>query len=109
MRNKITDFKRFYFIGIGGIGMSALARYFNAIGKDVLGYDRAPSPITEALVEEGCAIHYEDKGAEVFKLVSSPESTLVIYTPAVVESHKELTYFREQGFIVYKRAEALGL
>ena len=109
MRNKITDFKRFYFIGIGGIGMSALARYFNAIGKDVLGYDRAPSPITEALVEEGCAIHYEDKGAEVFKLVSSPESTLVIYTPAVAESHKELTYFREQGFIVCKRAEVLGL
>jgi len=109
MRNKITDFKSFYLIGIGGIGMSALARYFKSNDKAVFGYDRTTSTITDDLIKEGCKIHFEDKGSDVRKIVSSPEETLVIYTPAVSSSHKELTYFRENGFVVYKRAEALGL
>ena len=109
MRNQLTDYTNFYFIGIGGIGMSALARYFKANGKEVSGYDRTKSELTEALIKEGCDIHFEDHGAKVKNYVSTPEKSLVIYTPAVSESHKELLYLKEKGYTIYKRAEALGL
>ncbi len=109
MRNQLTDYTNFYFIGIGGIGMSALARYFKANGKEVAGYDRTRSELTEALLNEGCKIHFEDQGEKVKNHVSTPEKTLVIYTPAVTDTHKELLYFKEKGYTIYKRAEALGL
>ena len=101
MRNQLTDYTNFYFIGIGGIGMSALARYFKANGKEVSGYDRTKSELTDALIKEGCHIHFEDRGVKVKHHVSTSEKTLVIYTPAVSESHKELLYFKEKGYYGY--------
>ncbi len=100
----LNDIHKVYFIGIGGIGMSALARYFRMIGCDVYGYDRVESRITRELTDEGMSIHYEDD----IQLI--PEHIdLVIYTPAVPDSHGELTWFREQGYPVKKRAEVLGI
>jgi UDP-N-acetylmuramate--alanine ligase len=98
-----------YFIGIGGIGMSALARYFYVEGKQVAGYDRTPSQITEDLVKMGIEIHFEDDRNSIDSQFLNPEDTLVIYTPAVPESHDELSYFRSNGFEVMKRAQVLGL
>ena len=89
--------------------MSALARYFKANGREVAGYDRTRSELTQALLNEGCKIHFEDQGEKVKNHVSTPEKTLVIYTPAVTDTHKELLYFKEKGYTIYKRAEALGL
>lgn len=105
----INNVKSVYFIGAGGIGMSALVRYFLSKGKKVGGYDRTPSELTEKLIEEGAQIHYE----ESMELVSSDfldiESTLVVYTPAIPESHVELQYFRNNGFTIQKRAQVLGM
>lgn len=98
-----------FFIGVGGIGMSALARYFNAQGKRVAGYDKVKTNITNALEEVGVAVHFQDSVANVPERFFNPETTLVVYTPAVSKSHKELTYFLNNGFDVVKRAEALGL
>jgi len=101
---KLQDIHTVYFIGIGGIGMSALARYFNGRGAAVHGYDRTETPLTRALVEEGMTIHYEEEPARI------PEGVdLVIYTPAVPAGHRELRYFRERGYQVLKRSEVLGL
>lgn len=97
-----------YFVGAGGIGMSALIRYFLSKGKRVGGYDRTPSDLTEALRKEGADIHYTDDVALVADVFKSPEDTLVVYTPAVSESHTELAYFRARGFEVMKRARVLG-
>lgn len=97
-----------YFVGAGGIGMSALIRYFLSKGKRVGGYDRTPSDLTEALRKEGADIHYTDDVALVADVFKSPEGTLVVYTPAVPESHTELAYFRARGFEVMKRARVLG-
>ena len=97
-----------YFVGAGGIGMSALIRYFLSKGKRVGGYDRTPSDLTEALRKEGADIHYTDDVALVADVFKSPEDTLVVYTPAVPESHTELAYFRARGFEVMKRARVLG-
>ena len=97
-----------YFVGAGGIGMSALIRYFLSKGKRVGGYDRTPSDLTEALRKEGVDIHYTDDVALVADVFKSPEDTLVVYTPAVPESHTELAYFRARGFEVMKRARVLG-
>ena len=97
-----------YFVGAGGIGMSALIRYFLSKGKRVGGYDRTPSDLTEALRKEGADIHYTDDVALVADVFKSPEDTLVVYTPAVPESHTELAYFRAWGFEVMKRARVLG-
>ena len=97
-----------YFVGAGGIGMSALIRYFLSKGKRVGGYDRTPSDLTEALRKEGADIHYTDDVALVADEFKSPEDTLVVYTPAVPESHTELAYFRARGFEVMKRARVLG-
>ncbi len=100
--------KNVYLIGIGGIGMSALARYFLHEGCSVAGYDRTPSPLTAELESEGAAIHYEDSVEEIPTQFLSPESTLVIYTPAIPADHSELGMFRNRGFEVLKRSEVLG-
>lgn len=103
--NKITAV---YFVGAGGIGMSALIRYFLSKGKKVGGYDKTPSGLTEQLNAEGAAIHYEDNVSLISGDFTDPAQTLVVYTPAVPESHTELSYFRENGFSVMKRARILG-
>lgn len=97
-----------YFVGAGGIGMSALIRYFLSKGKRVAGYDKTPSDLTEQLNREGAGIHYEDNIANIPEAFRNPAETLVVYTPAVPESHSELTYFRTHGFKVMKRARMLG-
>ncbi len=98
-----------YFVGIGGIGMSALARYFKFNGKEVAGYDRTATEITSALQDLGIAIHFEDDVGQIPELFRNPENTLVVYTPAVPASHGELTFFRGKDFTVNKRSEVLGL
>ena len=97
-----------YFVGAGGIGMSALVRYFLSKGKKVAGYDRTPTDLTAELNQEGAEIHYEDNVALIPDYCRNPQDTLVVYTPAIPESHTELTYFREHGFEVMKRARVLG-
>lgn len=97
-----------YFIGVGGIGMSALARYFVSQGKAVGGYDRVSTTLTDQLVREGVEIHFEDRSQLIPKVFRNPERTLVIYTPAVPEKHQQLNYFRKGGFRVIKRSVALG-
>jgi UDP-N-acetylmuramate--alanine ligase len=97
-----------YFIGVGGIGMSALARYFKAIGKNVSGYDKTPTTLTNELIESGISIHFEDN----IDLIPSDfyiENTLVIITPAVPKTHSEWNYFLERDYMVKKRAEVLGI
>ena len=104
----LKDIHNVYFIGIGGIGMSALAHYFHFVGKNVAGYDRTATPITQTLVNKGISIHFEDdvnQIPEAFKQTG----TLVIYTPAVPSTHSELNFYRENGFEIKKRAEVLGL
>ena len=98
-----------YFVGIGGIGMSALARYFRHAGWLVAGYDRTPSPLTAALEAEGIAVHYEDSVDRIPEAFRDPLKTRVIYTPAVPVDHAELCWFRTQGFEVLKRSQMLGL
>ena len=97
-----------YFVGAGGIGMSALARYFRAKGKQVAGYDKTPSDLTAALIEEGIRIHYTDDIALIPEDCKQIDSTLVIYTPAIPETHTELNYFKANGFTLMKRARVLG-
>ena len=101
--------KSVYFIGAGGIGMSALVRYFLSKDIKVGGYDRTSSELTEKLIEEGACIHFKDD----IKLIPSEflqkESTLIIYTPAIPESHSELTFFRNNGFEIQKRSQVLGM
>ncbi len=98
---------KLYFVGIGGIGMSALVRYFLSKGDDVAGYDLTPSPLTKALTEEGALIHYEDDPKLIPEPFRSPD-TLVVFTPAVPRDHRELNFFIHQGNRVIKRAELLG-
>ena len=98
---------KLYFVGIGGIGMSALVRYFLSKGDDVAGYDLTPSPLTKALTEEGALIHYEDDPELIPEPFRSPD-TLVVLTPAVPRDHRELNFFIHQGNRVIKRAELLG-
>jgi len=102
------NYKFIYFIGIGGIGMSNLARYFIQQGKSVAGYDRMETPLTKALVAEGAKVHYEDYVRLVPAEFLDKEKTLVVYTPAVPASHSELQFFRQSGFTVMKRAQLLG-
>lgn len=97
-----------YFVGIGGIGMSALARYFRAKGKQVAGYDKTPSDLTTALTAEGIRIHYVDDIALIPKDCKQVDSTLVVYTPAIPETHTELDFFKTNGFTLMKRARVLG-
>ena len=98
-----------YFIGAGGIGMSALVRYFLAKGMRVAGYDRTPSALTAKLIDQGAAIRFDDSVASLPEAFRDRNTTLVVYTPAVPESHGELAYFRRKGFNVLKRSQALGL
>ena len=100
--------KAVYFVGIGGIGMSAIARYFLSRGTIVGGYDRTPSDLTEQLCKEGAQVHYEDNVDLIPVQCRDKESTLVIYTPAISAEHSELTFFRQQGFEIQKRAQVLG-
>ena len=101
--------KNFFFLGIGGIGMSALARYFHHQGNRVSGYDRTPSPLTKELEQEGIAISYQDTVESLNGLGLDRENTLVVRTPAVPDDSVIYTYLREQGFDIRKRAEVLGL
>ncbi len=105
---ELDNIKRFYFIGIGGIGMSALARYFKAKGFDVAGYDKTPSPLTDELKEEGIAIHFEDLGENIPSEYQNTESTLVVYTPAIPKNMGELVYVQKKHKVL-KRSEVLGL
>ena len=100
--------KAVYFVGAGGIGMSALERYFLAQGYVVAGYDRTPCQLTEELRAEGADIHYEDDPERIPTACRDKEETLVVYTPAIPADHKEMAYFRANGFRIQKRAEVLG-
>ena len=101
--------KSVYFIGAGGIGMSALVRYYLAKGLNVGGYDKTPSELTEQLIKEGAQIHYEDNIDAVPECFKEKEDTLVVYTPAIPAEHGELVYFQQNGFDIKKRAQVLGL
>ena len=98
-----------YFVGIGGIGMSAIARYFAVNGKEVAGYDKTPSAITQSLEEIGISIHFEDNIKNIPISFLNKKETLVVYTPAIPKQHLELNYFIDNGFSIVKRAEILGL
>ncbi|MBE6297367.1 MAG: UDP-N-acetylmuramate--L-alanine ligase [Bacteroidales bacterium] len=106
---ELKDIKSVYFLGAGGIGMSALVRYFLFEGKAVAGYDRTPSELTGRLIEEGARLHFEENPELVPDDCKDPASTLVIYTPAIPADHKEWEMFRNGGFTIKKRAEVLGL
>ncbi len=102
--------EHFYFIGIGGIGMSALARYFQAKGAKVCGYDRTPSKLTAELEQEGIFISYADEVEAIPQnILKDVENSLVVYTPAVPKDHKQFGYFQQEGFQVVKRSELLGM
>jgi UDP-N-acetylmuramate--alanine ligase len=105
---KFTSIHNVYFIGIGGIGMSALARYFKSQGKGVGGYDKTRTHLTKKLEEEGIEVHYEDHGESVLRGLDR-KTTLVIYTPAVPKDHKELIAFQQYEYEIIKRAKALGI
>ncbi len=105
----INQIHSVYFIGIGGIGMSALARYFKYIGKNVAGYDRTPTHLTDELKAEGISIHFEDSTSLIGLEYLNKENTLVVVTPAVPKNHLQWNYFTENGFGIKKRAEVLGI
>ena len=105
----VNTLKSVYFIGAGGIGMSALVRYFLSIGKKVAGYDRTPSELTQKLIAEGAAIHYEENVEAIPNEFLNPNTTLIIYTPAIPSTHAELIYFQDHGFTIQKRSQVLGL
>lgn len=100
----MATYRHYYFLGIGGIGMSAIARYFNHAGYQVSGYDRTPSALTAELEAEGIAVHYDDRP----ELIPPIEETFVIYTPAIPEDLGEMRYVREKGYALCKRSRALG-
>ena len=104
----LKEIKAVYFVGAGGIGMSAIARYFIKKGLVVAGYDKTPSELTRRLEKEGMLIHYEENVDEIPHTCRKKDSCLVIYTPAIPADHKELVYFRENGFEIQKRAQVLG-
>jgi UDP-N-acetylmuramate--alanine ligase len=105
---ELKDIKSVYFVGAGGIGMSAIARFFIDRGLVVGGYDKTPSDLTKRLEKEGMLIHYSENVDEIPHACRNPQSTLVVYTPAIPADHKELIYFREGGFEIEKRAQVLG-
>jgi len=104
----INDIKSVYFVGAGGIGMSAIARYFLKKGLVVGGYDKTPSDLTRQLEKEGMLIHYEEDINQIPQACKNKQECLVIYTPAIPAEHKELCYFQENGFEIQKRAQVLG-
>jgi UDP-N-acetylmuramate--alanine ligase len=105
---KFSDYDSIYFLGIGGIGMSALARWFRRKGMRVAGYDRTPTPLTHELIEEGMELHFDDK-VEFIPGYITKEKTLVIFTPAIPKDHAEYLYLKDSGFTILKRSEVLGL
>lgn len=105
---ELKDIKAVYFVGAGGIGMSAIARYFLNKKLVVAGYDKTPSHLTHDLEKEGMLIHYEENTDLIPEACKDPETTLVIFTPAIPAEHKELVYFHENGFTIEKRAQVLG-
>jgi UDP-N-acetylmuramate--alanine ligase len=105
----LSSIHNVYFVGIGGIGMSALARYFKFNHKNVAGYDKTKTDITDALEALGIQVSINDNVAEIPAEYLNKENTIIIYTPAIPNSHSELTYFKENDFNIYKRAEVLGL
>lgn len=113
MSNKIdislSEFKHIYFLGIGGIGMSALARYFKQCGYDVAGYDKTETPLTKLLIAEGIDVHYSDFKSSIPQPFNDKNSTLVVITPAVPKNLGELLYFQHYEFQILKRSEVLGL
>lgn len=108
MKVKSNGYKNIYFIGIGGIGMSNLARYFLLKGANVGGYDRTESELTETLSKEGALVHYEDNLLLLPAEFTDKENTLIVYTPAVPTTHSELNYFKDNDFVIVKRAQLLG-
>ena len=109
MENKMNLFDKVFFLGIGGIGMSALARYFLAHGKQVAGYDRVESALTRELVAEGCEIIYRDAPDEIASSFLQIDRVLVVYTPAISTDNLIFNYFKDKGFSLKKRAEVLGI
>lgn len=105
----MEHYKSIYFVGAGGIGMSALERYCLAKGMKVAGYDKTPSHLTDQLQSEGIELFFDEDEDSIPSYCKNPENTLVIYTPAIPENHKGLEYFRNNGFKVIKRSELLGL
>ncbi|MBX2949507.1 MAG: UDP-N-acetylmuramate--L-alanine ligase [Crocinitomicaceae bacterium] len=105
----LDNFENAYFLGIGGIGMSALARYFKSLGWNVAGYDKTPSPLTESLQQEGIDVHYEDRNSSISSPYGDKTKTLVIVTPAVPKNLGELLHFQFNEFEIVKRSEVLGL
>lgn len=105
---ELKDIKAVYFVGAGGIGMSAIARYFIHKGMVVAGYDKTVSELTRQLEKEGMIIHYEENVAEIPHACKDPKSCLIIYTPAIPAKHKELVFFKDGGFEIQKRAQVLG-
>lgn len=105
---QLSQYDTVYFLGIGGIGMSALARWFNSQGMFVAGYDRTPTPLTRELEKEGIKIHFEDDVALIPTQVDN-EKTLFVYTPAIPKGHKEYNYLKGKGYAILKRSEVLGL
>jgi UDP-N-acetylmuramate--alanine ligase len=107
---KLDQYQHIYFLGIGGIGMSALARWFIKKGISVSGYDKTPTALTEELQREGMKIHFDDSIENIpGDVLASPEKTLVIFTPAIPKDHKEFGYLRDKGYVIHKRSEVLGL
>ena len=105
----LQQFSRAYFLGIGGIGMSALARYFNMLGWEVAGYDKTSTPLTDELIREGIAVHFEDRGPVIPEQFKIKESTLVVYTPAIPKNMGELLFFQHSEANLFKRSEVLGM
>jgi UDP-N-acetylmuramate--alanine ligase len=107
--NDFSAIRRIYFLGAGGIGMSALARYFNFLGITTAGYDKMPSVLTDQLIKEGIDIHFQDSVEYIPAPYRTKEGTLIVLTPAIPEDQPELLYFRKNGFPILKRAEVLGM
>lgn len=105
---RLVQYDSVYFLGIGGIGMSAIARWFKHKGLRIAGYDRTPTPLTHELIEEGMEIHFDDK-VELMPGYISKEKTLVVFTPAIPKNHVEHNYLKSQGYTILKRSEVLGL
>lgn len=98
-----------YFIGIGGVGMSALAKYFVSVGKIVGGYDKKPSLATDSLIDLGISIQFEANSSNIHESFTDPLKTLVVFTPAVSQTNQLLNYFKSNSFQVLKRSEVLGI
>lgn len=106
----LSNIKCAYFLGIGGIGMSAIARYLNSLGIEVMGYDKTPSPLTQDLTKEGMTIIYSEAAMDIPQsILDAPNDCLFVFTPAIPQNHPQLVLIREKGWPVYKRSEVLGL